>query len=245
MALAQLIDPSTLTESMAYPAPFCSAHGAITTKFSQPEGFDQWVVTAKLPAGSEVEWTDRHGDEALYVVSGRVQVGDKVCVAGGAVVIESGAPALAHALENSDVVHMGSTEPVAPDSGPLGPPEQAGHGIHVIGPEGVVASPDGGDSASTVRYYAKGRCPTCRIMFYRVRGNGDTSSHSHSEAQLQHVLDGSIKVGGFRVDAGMTFAVPADYRYGYRAADSWEVLVYRRDMSLMRRHPKDVPFLEA
>ena len=82
-------------------------------------------------------------------------------------------------------------------------------------------------------------------VLYRVRGEGDTYSHSHSEAQLQHVLDGSIKVGGFTVDAGMTFAVPSDYRYGNRSPEPWEIVVYRRDVSLMRRHPKDEPHLEG
>ena len=245
MPVAQLIDPSTQAESMAYPAPFTTARGAVTTKFAQPDGFLQWVVTGELAGGAEIEWTGEHGDEAVYVVQGRLQVGDEVCPAGGAVIVESGAPATARALENTQIVHMGSSVPTAPDDGPLGPPEPTGHGVHVVGPQGLGASKDSDAFATKTSFYSRGRCPTCRIMFYRVRGEGDTYSHSHSEAQLQHVLDGSIKVGGFTVDAGMTFAVPSDYRYGYRSPEPWEIVVYRRDVSLMRRHPKDEPHLEG
>ena len=43
----------------------------------------------------------------------------------------------------------------------------------------------------------------------------------------------------------MTVALPAEYRYGYRAQGPWEVLVYRRDMSRMRLDPGEEPVLEG
>jgi quercetin dioxygenase-like cupin family protein len=214
----------------------------IASVFSQPAGFDQWIVAAELAAGAEIVWEGPHGDEAMYVVSGQLQVGEATCVAEGAVIIESAAPATVRAVEDTRIVHMGSAVPDVPTDGPLGPPAREAHGVHVHGPSGDPTLSSGDSSAA---FFARGRCPTCRIMFYRVRSTGDTRSHSHSEAQLQHVLAGTIGVATFDVGAGMTVALPPDYRYRYRASGPWEILVYRRDMSLMRRGPGDDAMLEG
>ena len=253
MAVPQLLDLTTVRPTGAYPAPFCTASGVISSVFSQPAGFDQWIVVAELAAGAEIMWEGPHGDEAMYVVGGQLQVGEAKaraapgragsrCVAEGAVIVESAAPATVRALEDTRIVHMGSVLPDVPTDGPLGPPARHGHGVHVHGPIGDPTLSSGDSSAA---FFARGRCPTCRIMFYRVRSTGDTRSHSHSEAQLQHVLAGPIGVATYHVEAGMTVALPSDYRYRYSASGPWEILVYRRDMSLMRRGPGDDAMLEG
>ena len=44
--------------------------------------------------GAPVAWGADHGGEGLYVVSGSLEVDSKVCLAGGAIVVESGVPAI-------------------------------------------------------------------------------------------------------------------------------------------------------
>ena len=62
-------------------------------------------------------------------------------------------------------------------------------------------------------------------------------SHTHSEDEIIHVLDGSLQVGALRVEAGMSIAVPKDVRYGLRGDGSFRFLNYRRDVATFTGPP--------
>ena len=108
--------------------------------------------------------------------------------------------------------------------------------MHVLDANGLEG--DGGADAR-IWYYGNGRCPTCRIMLYRVIGDQDTRSHSHTQPQLQHVIAGRFQIGRATLATGMTVAIPAGHRYRYRANSPWNLLVHRPDVSLIRYGPKD------
>ena len=236
---ARVVDPAALEESSGYPLAHCSATGEVRFRFERPDGFAQWVLTATLRAGAVLKWGVAHGDEAVYVVEGELAVGAGRACAGGAVIIESDTATELRAISHSRIVHVGSDSDALVEARPLGLPAARGRGVHLLEPTGIRALGTNATARSTVAYFANGKCPSCRIMLYRVQSEGDTRSHVHTQPQLQHVLSGTIGIGGFTVSKGMTFAVPAGYRYGYRAEGPWELLVYRPDLSMMRYKPQE------
>ncbi len=253
MAGLQRFDaPATLPRG--YPAPFCIASGSVAGAVVAPTGFMQWMVTGRLGAGATIAWSDHHGDEALYVVAGRVTVDGRIATSAGscgakeALIVESGVPTTLHAETDCELLHFGSTDPSPPSSGPFGPPDPADHGVHVLGQAGL-GSPDGYPEVSEVSsaFYADSSCPTCRVTLIRVWGSvARTSfSHGHSEDELIHVTSGSIQVGAHRIGPGMTIAIPADRRYRYSTPGPWEFVNFRRDASFMTRDPKAPRQLET
>ena len=44
------------------------------TRFAAPEGYALWVAAGTVAAGSTLEWNEDHGDEALYLESGSVEL---------------------------------------------------------------------------------------------------------------------------------------------------------------------------
>jgi hypothetical protein len=240
---AQVIDHGRAPESSVYPAPHCWVEGRVRARFGRPEGFRQWILTGRLERGTTMEWGPEHGDEALYLIEGELGVGDGVCHEGGAVIVESGMRPVVTARSDSRVVHVGA-DPFTPDDPrPHGLPTGPGQGVHLVEPVGLDAVGSDVADPSILSFFANGRCPSCRLMLYRVSGEGNTSSHLHTQPQLQHVLWGEFKVGSFTLRQGSTFAVPAGYRYAYRASGPWQLLVHRPDLSMMRYDPRG-PLLE-
>jgi hypothetical protein len=239
----QVIQHSRLQESSEYPAPYCTGIGHLRAQFSRPEGFRQWILSAHLDRGTQLAWDAAHGDEAVYVVDGELDTDGSVCGAGGAVVVESGATPIVRALADTQVIHVGADPLDEPRR--FGMLSDPGRGVHVVDERGLEVTLADGSSPSRVAYFATGKCPSCRLMLYRVGGDGDTRSHVHTQPQLQHVLSGTIQVGQFTLGPDTTFAVPAGYRYGYRASGPWELLVHRPDLSMMRHRSDEALFDEA
>lgn len=98
-----------------------------------------------------------------------------------------------------------------------------------------------------MRSYADSLCPTCRINLFHVdRGGPSVSkSHFHSQDEIIHVLTGEIQVGRDAVSAGMSIAIPANVRYGFRAKDPFTFLNYRRDASYVTYGTSSARVLES
>src|SRR5215469_6799029 len=76
-----------------YSAPTCTLEGEATSWRARFDGFPLWVSWAEMAAGGEIGWAGQHGDEGLYVVDGALEINGRNCPAGGAVIVEGGAPA--------------------------------------------------------------------------------------------------------------------------------------------------------
>ena len=219
-----------------YEAPFCTASGGISSSFSHPEGYSQWVVASRLDPGAQLQWDTGHGDEVLHVVGGSLTVDDdRQCGSGGTVIIEANVPARVRADEPTDLVHFGPTSGDAVVGGELGPPAPDGHVVHVVGPQGI-AYVDGDTGYHTV-FHADSTCPTCRVTFLVTSSDGPriSPSHSHSADEIIHVTKGEIQVGRITVGTGMSIAIPANVRYGFRTR-GYEFLNYRENASFYSRH---------
>src|SRR5689334_20647806 len=94
-------------KSAAYPAPHCSVDGQVMASAAFPDGFDLWNVSAQFGAGATISWSDDHGDEALYIISGRVRHGDEECGASQTILIDSHVVTQIHILEPTELVHSG------------------------------------------------------------------------------------------------------------------------------------------
>src|SRR4051812_28678476 len=81
--------------------------GGACHRVVSPEGFSLWMVTADLEDGATVDWPATHGDEAVYVVDGALEIDGRIAPAKGAAVIESDMVVQARALGPTRVVHMG------------------------------------------------------------------------------------------------------------------------------------------
>jgi quercetin dioxygenase-like cupin family protein len=205
-----------------------------------PEGFSLWMLTADLADGAIVEWPATHGDEAVYVVDGALEIDGKITPAKGAAVVESDVVTQARALGATRVVHMGPRDRAVPVDGMNGPPTTVGHGVHVVGPRGTYANTT---DVSDSHYFADSSCPTCRLTLLSVgRSFAYVSEpHSHSQDELIHVVSGAIILGRQRVEPGDTLAIAAGARYGFRGDDDGFVFVnYRRDAS-QQMWGRDVP----
>jgi hypothetical protein len=72
-----------------------------------PDGFSIFLDIVTLPADESLEWTSAHGDDAVYVIDGSLQVDGQACPRGGAVIVESGVPAIVTATEPATLAHFG------------------------------------------------------------------------------------------------------------------------------------------
>ncbi|HKA03127.1 MAG TPA: hypothetical protein VKD67_02325 [Acidimicrobiales bacterium] len=211
-----------LTTLGRYAAPACSGTGAIRSGIAHPAAFDLWVVDALLPAGASLQWGTDHGDEAIVVLAGAVDVLGESCPVGTAIVVEAGAAATLRSDGPAILVHFGRHEPAL-----VGRP---GAGVHVVGPGPArgtdVTRPEGSMSAG---YYLDSTCGTCDLTLLRTSGVGVIrgSSHSHSQDELIRVLAGELHFGPHVAGAGMTAAIPADRRYAFRASAPFTFLNYR------------------
>jgi hypothetical protein len=214
--------------------------GGVQHRVVSPAGFSLWMLAADLDDGTTIEWPATHGDEAVYVVEGALEIDGKVTPAHGAAVVESDVVTRARAVGPTRVAHMGPADPAQPVDGMNGPPATASHGVHVVGPRGTYANTtDTTDS----HYYADSTCPTCRLTLLSVgRSFGYVSEpHSHSQDELIHVVSGAILLGRQRVGPGDTLAIAAGARYGFRGDEHGFVFVnYRRDAS-QQMWSRDVP----
>jgi len=210
------------TSPGTYAAPTCSGTGTIRSGIARPAAFDLWVVDAALDPGAELRWGTDHGDEAVVVLAGTVDVAGESCPLGTAIVVEAGAPASLRSNGPATIVHFGRQAPTH-ERGPAG-------GVHIVGPGPArgtdVAHPEGSMSAG---YYLDSTCGTCDLTLLRTSAVGVIrgSSHSHSQDELIRVLAGELHFGAEAAGAGMTAAIPANRRYAFRASAPFTFLNYR------------------
>jgi quercetin dioxygenase-like cupin family protein len=210
-----------------------------------PDAFSLWMLRAELDDGGTIEWPATHGDEAVYVLEGALEVDRRVTPPKGAAIIESNAETRARAIGPTRIVHVGPRDPAPPLDGLNGPPATEGHGVHVVGPRGTYATTT--DTADS-HYFADSTCPTCRITLLSVgRSFGYRSvPHSHTEDELIHVVAGGLHVGRQRLGPGDTIAIAAGTHYGFRGDDDGFVFVnYRRDAAQQMAGHATAPRMEG
>lgn len=231
-----------------YQAPFTRVRGETATSCSKPDGFEQFVVTGTLTAGTELEWDGAHGDEAVYIREGELVYEGTACGPGDALIIESGAPALLRAEVDTMVVHFGASSLDATSGGFLGPPLPAGHGVHVVRTEDAPVTTSRLEDGTEVRatWYADGVCRTCRLTLLRVAADGPVTgpSHQHSEDEVMCLLRGEMHVGPITVGEGMSIAIPAERRYGFRTKEAFEFVNFRLAPCTVVVRPGEPPKLD-
>ncbi|HWD25182.1 MAG TPA: hypothetical protein VG368_06930, partial [Acidimicrobiales bacterium] len=122
MAKRLVVFEQSTTMQPTYLAPYCTAHGGAKSSIFHPESYSLWRVAAELDAGTELHWTEAHGDEALYVLSGELELDGKKCGPEGVVILEAGVAATVRALSSVRLLHFGPIEIEPPTTGLLGPP---------------------------------------------------------------------------------------------------------------------------
>ena len=246
MRKIEVVTPDVLPTQADYPAPHCHVSGSVGGRPASPEGASIWMMTADLEAGSTLSWEDRHGDEALYVQRGELEVDGRTCPEGGAVIVEADAQPTLKATVQTHVVHMGPRDDSPPRDGLYGPakPSRAKN-VHVVGPRGIFEAREEGRET---RFFADATCPSCRLwLLYTSRDFAwGTDIHSHSQDELIHLLQGEIHVGSLCLGPGTTVFIAADQPYQFRAGDQGFAFInYRRDASEMTVRATGEKILEA
>ena len=222
---------STAPICETYPTATCRAGGQVTASLRSFEGFPLWVLQADLAPASQLRWDEDHGEEALFAVSGTLEVDGRRCPPRGAVIVEAGVAASVCAPAGARVVHVGAHQKTPPADGRYGPPEATGRGVHVIGPGGTWAAVEPGRET---RMFADSTCPTCRITLFLTSRSSlyVAAPHRHSADEILFVLDGDVHFGAYHLRSGDAVAVAAGQRYGFRSGpDGFAFLNYRRDVS--------------
>lgn len=222
----------------SHPIPGHAVTGDLTARMLGPADYSLWLVELTVAAGAEIRFPAVHGDEALHVRSGAIEVGGRTCPEGGTIVVESAASPVLRANEPTVLLHMGPSEPTRHE------PSTDGSTLHVVGPDGWLALSGPG---RTSRYYADSTCETCDLtLLYTSRTEPyESPAHSHSVDELIHVVWGSIRLGAYTVEPGDTLAVAADQRYGFRADAGFGFLNYRSAASVQTVDRNDEPIVEG
>ena len=66
-----------------------------------PDGYSLWRVAGQLSAGAVIKWTRSHGDEAVYVIDGLLDLGGTQVGAETAVIVEAGVSGELRAINDS------------------------------------------------------------------------------------------------------------------------------------------------
>lgn len=242
-------DPAPTAPGSPYGAPNCVARGDVSGALFHPDDFSLWRVDGQLGDDAVLEWDARHGDEALFVVSGAIDCEGRRVGEGSTLVVEAGFRTLARSAGPTRVVHFGPVAQEAPADGLLGAPAQDGRSVHIVRPEHASSIHFSGDGATSV-YFCDGTCPTCRITLFLYDGSAFASgysgaSHFHSQDEIIHVLDGELHFGPVTVGPDASIAVPRDLRYSFRTSGPFRYLDYRADVSTAVVTPGSEPVLET
>jgi mannose-6-phosphate isomerase-like protein (cupin superfamily) len=245
---AELSEPASAYSGNQYGAPHCAVHGQARGSRFQPDGYSLWRVLGDLEADTELHWGTDHGDEALFVLTGALDVNGGVITEGSTLIAEAGVPIIVRSLGSTQVVHFGPSSANLPRNELPAEAATVQHGLHVVPAKGAPTIYTGEDLSVT--YFSDGTCPTCRIAFFLVDGSGladgyTASSHLHSEDEIIHVLEGELRVGRLTVAAGSSIAIPANLRYSFRTSQPFRFLNYRADVSTILLKPGTEPLLET
>jgi hypothetical protein len=147
-------------------------------------------------------------------------------------VVEAGVACTATAVGATRVAHYGPTDPTPPADGLLGPAQEHGRGVHVVGDGGWFRA---GNDTYSQTWWADSSCPTCRIRVSRIE-HPDTPDtdvpHHHTQDEIIFVLEGELRMGAYRCPAGTAISIPAHMRYTLRSdGKAFKFLNYRRDAS--------------
>jgi quercetin dioxygenase-like cupin family protein len=231
-------------EEPGYSAPTVTVEGEASSAAIGDEDFSLWALRAHLGAGTTLQWSESHGDEGLYVLSGGLEHDGRKTEAGGAVLVEAGVPAQVRASEPSVVLHFAPRDAEPPTSGPYGAP-RADRGVHVVGPGGTYAE---SDEVRETRFFADSTCDNCRItLFYTSRrAFYNSSRHTHSQDEILYLLHGEITLGSQTLHPGDAIMVAADQPYAFHSGpDGFGFLNYRRDASMHTVMSEGVARLEG
>jgi quercetin dioxygenase-like cupin family protein len=224
---------SEVAPAEGYPVPG-QVTGVREARLMSPEGYSLFECVADLDPGATYTWSAEHGDEALYVVDGELEIEGRKVGPASAVVVESGVPAHVRANAPTRVVHCGSWDPEPPADGLFGPPAPDGHGVHVVGPDGWFIS--GAKDGVHAVWYADSTCPTCRISLFTVYndqpGPQGGKAHIHTVDEIIYVLEGSMRFGSYEFGPGTAVSIPGNVRYAqWAGANGCRFLNFRRDTS--------------
>ena len=219
--------------------------GEGTSRRLSPEDYPLWLFETTLADGARMRWSSCETDEAVYVMSGELEVDGTSCPEGGAVIVERGARATATAKGPTTVVHVGSTS-----EGSSAPPaeDKPGGGIHVVGPGGQFES--GTRENVHAVWFADGTCENCSLQLFTVEtpvlDDRQGRGHSHSQDEIIYLLDGAVTMGAHTFGPGTAVAIPADVRYALRAHEGGHrFLNFRRDVSWQIYELGSEPLLET
>lgn len=218
-------------------APSCRANGDVVARRLSPDEFSIWLYVSDFGAGASLEWGTEHGDEAVYVLEGTLEIQgtleldgqSRACPAGGAVLVESGVAAKATAPGPAKIAHFGSRgAEVTSDKA------RRGKVVHVVGPRGRYESPPG---QPFFRFFADSTCETCdAFLLFSQRDHGwSVTPHSHSADEVIYIIRGGVRTGGVVNHAGATLAFPANVKYALAAeATGFESINFRSRRSELK-----------
>ena len=238
LAIVPENEVEALTE---YPVPV-KVTGVVSSKLLSPADYVLWLCVSELEEGAQMTWSGDHSDQALYVFSGALDVAGHTCPERGAVIIESGVEVTVTATTSSRIGHWGSWDPVVPADRFRGPIADGEHRIHIVGPEGILASGDPDDVG--VRWFANAACDTCRIALFEVTRNHKRAGrpHSHSADEIIFLIDGTIELGAYHLQPGTALCIPGGIRYAEGSGPDGAVFInYRRESSDRTDFFKDKP----
>jgi len=88
--------------------------GVAWSKRVSPNDYSLWLVVSELADGAVLRWGTDHGDEAVCVLEGELDVDGRRCPPGGAVVVEAGVACAVSATGPTRVAHYGPTDSAPP-----------------------------------------------------------------------------------------------------------------------------------
>ena len=245
MAKFKTFDRHQVEPSTTYQAPR-EATGVVSSRRLSHDGYSLWLCDSELADGGTIRWSEDHGDDAVYVFSGALEIDGKRCPAGGAVIVESGVAGVVTAIGPTRVAHYGTTDNTPPTTGMFGPPEEHDHGVHVYGPGGHFLS--GKLEGVNATWFADSTCATCRCALLLV-DNPDANrapTHHHSEDEIIYLIEGGITMGAYEFHEGSALCIPGDARYAFTGlSGGHKFLNFRRDVSHQTNDRAQPPVLET
>jgi hypothetical protein len=209
------------------------ATGLRWNKPMSPDDYGLRLDLVELDAGGAISWGPAHGDDALFVFDGELEVDGHPCPAGGAVIVEAGVPATVRATTTTRLGSYRTRDAM---------PARAGAYVHVVGPRGVDVF---GDPATVAaRFLTNASCPTCRLSLFEVIRDRERPGrpHSHSADEIIFITAGEMVLGARRLGPGTALSIPGGVRYAEGSGPAGCVFVnYRAEPSDRTDYVKDGP----
>jgi hypothetical protein len=236
------VEPQT-----AYQGPR-DATGVKSSRRMSPEKgvFSLWLAFSELEDGATITWTDRHGDDGVYIVEGAMEIEGSTCPTGGAFVVESGHATEAKAVGPTTIAHYGSWDDDAPAGGLFGAPDPGHHKVHVMGPGGWFLSGKLEDVGAT--WFTDSTCGTCRCALFKVENSRSdrAPTHHHTEDEIIFLIEGGLKMGAFEYPKFSALCIPGMARYSFTGMPGGHVFLnFRRDVSNQFNDRNGPPMLET